>query len=317
MPEDLPPDAEPATPPSRLEALTLRGQELTTRLEHERPRHASVDVGFRWFFRDREIAGGVLGGGLAFRFFFWVLSIALLVSGGLGIAGHAGDDVHHAVSDTGLSDAVANTVASAAQQSEADRWWLIAIGAWTFVWFSFSLLRAVRLVHAAAWRTPLPKFTNAPKALAVVLLAPIVAVAAMTAAGWVRASTSDLPGLVATLLVGVVFAAVWLVLSRSLPSAAQLPLSAYVPGAVVFGAGLEALHVFTVYFLSERLAQASALYGSLGIAGTALFYLYLIGRGLVWSAELNAVVWDVRSERREPPGDQPGEMLTSGISPYR
>ncbi len=36
----------------------------------------------------------------------------------------------------------------------------------------------------------------------------------------------------------------------------------------------------------------------LGLATTALFYLFLVGRGVVWAAEANAVVWDVRTERR-------------------
>ena len=71
----------------------------------------------------------------------------------------------------------------------------------------------------------------------------------------------------------------------------------------MFGVGLEALHIFTVYFLASKLASASSLYGSLGLAGTALFYLYLIGRGLVWAAELNAVVWSVRAEREGPVRD--------------
>jgi hypothetical protein len=47
-----------------------------------------------------------------------------------------------------------------------------------------------------------------------------------------------------------------------------------------------------------KLANASELYGALGLATTALFYLFLIGRGVIWAAELNAVNWEVRTERR-------------------
>ena len=70
------------------------------------------------------------------------------------------------------------------------------------------------------------------------------------------------------------------------------------PGNVFLGLGLEALHVFTTYFLETKLANASDLYGVLGLATTALFYLFLVGRGVVWAAELNAVVWEVLSRRR-------------------
>ena len=83
-----------------------------------------------------------------------------------------------------------------------------------------------------------------------------------------------------------------------LPSA-DVPWTAYLPGAVVFGAGLQALHLFTVYFLEAKLTNASQLYGVLGVSATMLFYLFLIGRGVVWAAELNAVVWEVR--RPQPP----------------
>jgi uncharacterized BrkB/YihY/UPF0761 family membrane protein len=45
------------------------------------------------------------------------------------------------------------------------------------------------------------------------------------------------------------------------------------------------------------LASASAIYGIIGLAGTFLFYLFLIGTGVIWAAELNAVIWQVRCER--------------------
>ena len=80
-------------------------------------------------------------------------------------------------------------------------------------------------------------------------------------------------------------------------------MTAFLPGAVIFRFRLEAPHIFTVYFLANKLASSSDLYGALGLAGTALFFLFLIGRGVVWAAELNAVVWGVRCERR--PSNQP------------
>jgi uncharacterized BrkB/YihY/UPF0761 family membrane protein len=261
--------------------------------------------------RDKQIAGGVLGGGLAYRLFFWALALALLICGGLGFAGSSGEDLDAASRDSGLSGAVADTVATAAQQSESGRWWLLAIGLWSFLWFSWSLLRAVRLVHAAAWQTDLPKIRNAPRAMLVIIALPVLGLTLSWLSGWVRANIGILPGLLATILVGVGYAAIWLFVSAGLPSGERLPWHAYVPGAIVFGLGLEALHLFTVYYLATKLANASQLYGSLGLAGTALFFLYLIGRGLVWSAELNAVVWDVRGERAVGPmaGPSVAELL--------
>jgi uncharacterized BrkB/YihY/UPF0761 family membrane protein len=282
---------------ARAEALTARGQALLERLEGERPAHVSVEVGFRFVVRDRQIAGGVLGGGMAYRLFFWILALAVLISAGLGFAAHADSDLDAAVSDAGLTTAVASTVSTAAEQSDAGRWWLLLIGVYLTLWFSWSLFRALRLVHAAAWQVAPQPIRNAPRALGYVLAAPLIAAAATVAAGWVRAHSPFGTGLLATLLVGAAFALLWLAASRGLPAAPDTPWTAFLPGAVLLGIGLEALHLFTVYFLANKLASSSALYGSLGLAGTMLFYLYLIGRGVIWAAELNAVTWEVRGER--------------------
>ena len=56
-------------------ALTARGRKLMADVQARRPEHASIEVCFRWIELDKDIAGGVLGGGLAYRFFFWMLSL--------------------------------------------------------------------------------------------------------------------------------------------------------------------------------------------------------------------------------------------------
>ena len=285
---------------ARGEALRARGLGMLDSLEEKRPRHASVEIAFRWLLRDKEIAGGVLGGGLAYRFFFWGLALTFLLAGGLGFASSAGDDVQSGAEETGLTEPLAATIATAAEQSEAARWWLVISGAGLVLWFSFGLLRALRLVHAAAWRVPVPPLRNLPKAIAFVIAAPIVLIAASAFASWARANADGPVGVLVTLVLGAVFGAVWLWASMRLPSE-DVPWTAFLPGAIVVGLGLEALYVFTIYYLQIKLANASELYGALGLATTTLFYLFLIGRGVVWGAELNAVTWDVRSERRASP----------------
>jgi len=273
----------------------VRGLAFYAQLEAQRPEHASVEVGFRWLVRDKEIAGGVLGGGLAYRFFFWIMALAVLAAGGLGFASSAGEDVAGEAHDAGLTDSLAKTVANAAEQSETGRWWLLLSGAFLFLWFSFGLLRALRLVHAAAWRVSVPPLRNAPKALGVVLAMPLVFVAVTAAAGWARTHSSQSVGFLVSLLVGALFGAAWLRISMKLPAPEGLHWTAFLPGAILLGVGIEALHVFTVYYLETKLSNASQLYGVLGLATTALFYFFLIGRGVVWAAELNAIVWDVRT----------------------
>lgn len=282
---------------SRALAARARGEGFLARLEERQSRHASIDVGFRWLLRDKEIAGGVLGGGLAYRFFFWVLALSLLLTGGLGFASRADEDVEALAADAGLADSVQSTVATAAAQSESGRWWLLLLGAFFTLWFSFGLLRALRLVHSAAWRIAPQPIRNVPRAVALVAASPFALALLSGGAGWIRANVGFLPGLLATLAASIGFGLLWLWVSMRLP-APDVPWTAFLPGAVVFAVGLEALHLFTAYYLAERLANQSELYGALGLAGSLLFYLFLVGRGVVWSAELNAVVWDLRSEGR-------------------
>jgi uncharacterized BrkB/YihY/UPF0761 family membrane protein len=281
---------------SRIEAARARGVALRGELEAQRPAHASIEACFSWIVRDKEIAGGVLGGGLAYRFFFWVLALTVLLAGGLGLASASGTDVAGNSREAGVTRALASVIASAAEQSETKRWWLIVTGLVLVLWFSYGLLRALHLVHAAAWRISPPPLRNLPRAIGFVIAAPVVLLTATAAAGWVRTHTADPVGLAATLVIGIGFGAIWLWVSMYLPSK-EVPWTAFLPGAILLGLGLEALHVFTAYYLETKLANASELYGVLGLATTALFYLFLVGRGVVWAAELNAVVWEVRSRR--------------------
>jgi uncharacterized BrkB/YihY/UPF0761 family membrane protein len=290
----------------RVVAARVWGQHKYERLEQKRPQSQPVEVGFRWFERDVQIAGGVLGGGLAYRFFFWVLSLSVLFSGGLGFASRSGANLEEAAAEAGLTGAVSDSVASAAEASESGRLALLLLGVWLTVWFSWGLLRALRLVHGAAWRIRPQPMQRPLMALVAVLAAPLVLIALVAAAGWVRANVGTLPGFFATLAAGAAFGAAWLRISMRLPSH-DVRWTAFVPGAVFMGVGIEILHLFTVYFLADKLASAQSHYGALGLAATMLFYLWMIGRGVVWAAELNAVVWNVRHPRDTDP-TEPGRV---------
>jgi uncharacterized BrkB/YihY/UPF0761 family membrane protein len=277
--------------------VRARGDALLGLLEGSRPEHLSIEAGFRWIARDKAIAGGVLGGGLAYRFFFWLLALAVVAAGGLGFASSSGADVEGTAGAVGLRTSLASSIGTAAEQSETGRWWLLATGVVLFMWFSWGLLRALRLVHAAAWQVKLEPLRSAPRSVATILAAPVVLIGLSAAASWARGSAGGIRGLLVTLAVSLGFGALWLLVSLGLPSA-DVPWTAFLPGAVLLGIGLQGLHVFTVYFLEEKLAHASQLYGALGLAATMLFYLFLIGRGFVWAAELNAVVWELRHPER-------------------
>jgi uncharacterized BrkB/YihY/UPF0761 family membrane protein len=55
----------------------------------------------------------------------------------------------------------------------------------------------------------------------------------------------------------------------------------------------------TVYYLARRITSASELYGTLGVAAALLLGLFIVGRLIVVSAELNQ---SIRAQHRSPGG---------------
>lgn len=272
-----------------------------------RPNHPTVEIVYRVIERDIRIAGGVLGGGLAYRLFFFVLAIAVLGAGGLGFGANSGEDVESAAEDVGLTHALSSSVADAAAQAQSGRWWLLLTGIFLVAWTSRGLFRALRLVHAAAWRTAVPP-SNIVRGTGAVVAVAGAAVVFLLAVGRVRAEFGLLTGLLITLAITAAFVGLWVWVSASLPSA-DVPWTAFVPGAVLLTVGFQLLNIATALFLADRLASSSELYGALGIAATALFYLYLLGRLVVWAAELNAVAWRFSHPDDPMPTDHGGAEL--------
>ena len=69
------------------------------------------------------------------------------------------------------------------------------------------------------------------------------------------------------------------------------------PGAVLFGVGVQALHVFTVVYVARAVTSKSQSYGVLGTSLALLLWAYLMGRLVVAAAALNVSWWRRREER--------------------
>lgn len=253
--------------------------------------HASVDVGFRLADRDKRVAAGVLAGGVAYRFFFWLLSCFVLLTGGLGLG--TGARVEDAVAASGLDPQVAQVLVDSWNSTEGSHWWVLLVGVWLVLWTGYLVTKALVLVHAAVWRVPPPRVRK-PIRASLMFTGPAVAFCVSIAlARWLR-SESQWPGLLATLaVVGVPFA-LWLAASRALPHA-EVGWQGLLPGAVLLAAGVQGLHLCTIYYLVPKLGHATELYGVLGIVGTLLLWLYITGRLVVAAATLNASLYEQRS----------------------
>jgi uncharacterized BrkB/YihY/UPF0761 family membrane protein len=259
---------------------------LRQRLEGGRSRNRGVDVALTAYEVDRNTGGSLLAAALAYRLFLWMLPAALVLFAGLGFASTVGPDAAaHAVQDLGIVSIPAHSINQAAQDSSRARWAALLVGAVLLYVATNGLVRALWVAHALIWGSPATRIVRRPR-LVGVFLAACLAIAAATSIAAIIRDAAATPGLIAMLADFGVYTAAWWLLSTQLPHG-DASYVALIPGALVFGAGIQAMHLVTVYYLSRRLTNASELYGSLGAAAALLLGLYIVGRLVVVSAGLN------------------------------
>ena len=250
--------------------------------------------------RDAEVGGGIMAGALAYRLFIWMLPLALVAVAGLGFYSDAASTPpENAARTMGLAGIVSSSVAHAASSSA--RWYALLIGIPLLVYTTRSVLRTLIVTHRLVWSdargsVPRPTLGATMQLLAAFCGYLVFSVLATAARG---ASFTD--GLLVTLLVPVPYAALWLAVSMRLPHR-DATWRDLVPGAVVFGLGVEVLHVVIAYFIAPQASSKQGTYGSLGIAAALLLGLFLISRLVIASAVVNATIVDRRSRPEAPVG---------------
>jgi len=263
---------------------------LSERAQVERGRHGWVDATFEIADRDVEVAGGIIAGALAYRFFIWLLPFGLVFVGGLGVVA---DMTGRSPKSLGHTLGIGGIVASSLQSASDSRspWYALIVGLPILLYATRSVLSVLIGTHRLAWgeisaARPKPTYVDATKLLAI-----LVAFFALAGfAGWAR-ERSTAAGLIATLGVIVGFTALWLWTATQLPhrDAGRRDL---VPGAVAVGVGVGILQFAAAYLLAPYALSKQGTYGVLGIAAAVLFSLWALGRLLIGGAEINATLWE-------------------------
>ncbi len=277
---------------ARLAALQLRAERVAERAQVERSRHSSLDALFEMIDRDAEVGGGIMAGALAYRLFIWLLPLALVLVAGLGIASSAESSSPQSIArSTGLTGLVSSSVASAADSSA--RWYALLVGIPILLYATRSVLRTLIVTHRLVWtdlRAQAPRPTVKSTLRLLVVLLAMLGVSVLAAA--VRSRSGPF-GLLATLATTLPYAALWLLLAAHLPRRGAT-WRALLPGAILFGFGIEALHLVTVYFIAPFAGDKQGTYGSLGLAAALLLDLFLLSRLVVATAVVNATLWERR-----------------------
>jgi uncharacterized BrkB/YihY/UPF0761 family membrane protein len=287
------------TATARTRAVAVR-QHAEGRRDHNR----GIDVAFTTYELDRQGGGSLLSAALAFRLFLWLLPVCLVVVAGLGYLSWARiGTANQAVRDIGITSIPAQSINQAARESSRAWWLALLIGVVLLYAATSALIRAVWAAHALIWRSPGARIQNKLRIMLVFLLACCAVVTGTSVASVIR-NGSPTAGLIAMLLDFFVYAAAWWFVTTQLPHG-DAPYLALIPGAVLFGAGVQAMHLVTVYYLARRLTSASELYGTLGVAAALLLGLYFVGRLIIVSAEFSEAVW-TRWPAQKPVPASPG-----------
>lgn len=260
-------------------------------VEARRPSLRSVDATLSAYERDRDRAGFLLAGALAYRLFLLLLPFTLVIVAGLGfLEASDHDNPSHLADDLGVVGLASKSVSEAAADAEHARFLALLVGIPVLYLASLAAMKAFRTVSALAWGVPAG--TLARKPLAVLsFLGLIAAFLTATFVGTAIRHESPGPGVIATLLIGIVY--IWFAfLGLWILPRPSVHWTAVLPGAVTIGLGLQAIHLVNVYFISYRISTSSETYGALGVAAALLLSLYLIGRLFVAGVILNATLWE-------------------------
>ena len=247
--------------------------------------------------RERVAGGTLLAGGLAYKLFFWLVPLALVVAAVLSFWEREDpQSLESAGREFGLGSSAVRASMEAIEQSSNGRWYFLIVGLSLLMWFAIGVVRALRISFAVAWgvrpeRMPRPILAGA--------LFTLLAVALIVVSGATQITREQLgaEGMLPTIALVLVYAAVALWMMKLLPHA-DAPLAALVPGAVLVALGVQAMHLVVALYLGPKLGRSSELYGSLGVATVILLWLYITARLLTASAFLNAALWE-RKQRSE------------------
>jgi membrane protein len=259
------------------------------RVEEIAPRVPGFHHALRALRHDQRNGGGLLAGALAFRLFGALLPLALLITVILGYATSVQPDAGKQAGEAvGLGPTLLAEMGESAKLSTGTRWSVTIFAVVALVWAAMSAARAIRAVHSLAWEGRVGK-QRRPVPAALALLAAIAAFAIVIAASAKARAELGPGGLLITIAALFAFAAIWLALEWLLPHG-QADWQALVPGALLVAVGVQVIHLGTVLFIAGRIERSSETYGSLGVAFTLLFWLFVISRVIVASAMLNSAL---------------------------
>jgi uncharacterized BrkB/YihY/UPF0761 family membrane protein len=300
-------------PPGRIERYRTRAMRYAESYQALAKVHPTLALPVALAGRYISRQGILLASAVAFRLFLWLMPTALLVAGILaGITGHRPDAVKATVHDAGVTGAASQQIISSLEEGGHGWWVAVIVGVAGMVWTGRTLVRNLIMVHAHAWQVRPPKIRQrqaiATAAICAVAWLAILAVSVFVA----QLDALGIFGVLVSALVQMTgLSLIWLFVTSRLPNAAPGWVN-LLPGALLFGMAVAAMHAFSRVYLPHRIEQSSNLYGALGIAAVFLAWLLIIGHIIVAAAMVNSIY--VERETAPATAEPQLERPTSGAA---
>jgi len=247
-----------------------------------------IDLALRFYIRDKESAGSVVGSAIAFRLFMFFVPMVLLIVGTLGFLSTYIEQDH--MDEAGITGNMASQINTALAQSHSTRWIAVGFGLFGVLSAGRTLSKALTQVSCLAWRLPMSS-----KASMRVIGCVTGLVMSIGLVGIIINVVRQRLGLGATgvsFMAAVAFYTVaWWLLSTVLPRQPSDP-GVLLPGALLQAVTLAGLQAVSQLYLPGKFDRASELYGSIGAIIVGLGWFFIGGRALVSSLVLNAVVFE-------------------------
>jgi membrane protein len=244
---------------------------------------------------ERDLGGGLIAGGVAFRLFLWLVPFGLVIASILSYWREVDPDgIEDASRKLGLGAAATAAATEALHASDRNVALILASGLVLLAWFTIGAVRALVLAYALAWQLKPPRIRR-PFSVILIFNGIFLAVTfASTLLAWLReelgrTAVFSTAGTFALSLALVLFA-MWLLPHRATRARELLP------GALVVALGSQLLQIVVIFYFAPRLGRSDETYGALGAATTLLVWLYVLSRLFTGAAFLNATLWQHRAE---------------------
>lgn len=238
---------------------------------------------------ERELGGGLIAGGVAFRIFLWLVPFGLVAAAVLSFWSEQDPDgLESAARRFGVGAAAAQAASEALQAGDRNAFLVLVFGLVLLAWFTLGAVRALLLAYALAWQLEPPRIHRPFRVLVIFNGLFLLLILSSVGETWLEAQIgrTALLGSALTLMltIGIALGAMWLLPHRA------THVRELLPGAVLVTVGHQLVQIAVIFYFAPRLGRSEETYGAFGTAATMLVWLYVLSRLVTGAAFLNATL---------------------------